>query len=125
MVRIYSRGGLHFTTETPRLHLASASVASVVHTMGLQSVRVQTERVWVVCWLQTPSHYYEHMETGRCFPTAFDLGQMVDGCDSYEPGRVFRSLVPGHVRLVLNAIQLHRRRWRVPCCTAGRNAGVA
>jgi hypothetical protein len=27
------------------------------------------------------SHYYEHMETGRVFPTAFHLGEMVEGYD--------------------------------------------
>jgi glyoxylase-like metal-dependent hydrolase (beta-lactamase superfamily II) len=71
------------------------------HTMGLQSVRVRTQRGWVVL-ASDASHYYEHMETGRCFPTAFHLGQMVDGYDKLRglaesPAHV----VPGHDPLVL------------------------
>ena len=71
------------------------------HTAGLQSVRVMTERSWVVL-ASDASHYYEHMETGRCFTTAFQLGDMLDG---YETLRRLaespRHIIPGHDPLVM------------------------
>lgn len=77
------------------LHLISG------HTAGLQSVRVYTQRGWVVL-ASDASHYYEHMETGRCFPTTFHLGKMVEGYDTLRrladsPGHI----VPGHDPLVM------------------------
>ena len=43
------------------------------HTAGLQCVRVHTKRGWVVLASDT-SHYYEHFEKGRVFPTTFHIG---------------------------------------------------
>lgn len=71
------------------------------HTAGLQCVRVQTERGWVVL-ASDSSHYYEHMETGRCFPTTFHLGEMVEGYDTLR--RLAESpqhIIPGHDPLVM------------------------
>src|ERR1019366_7901783 len=48
------------------------------HTAGLQCVRVATARGWVVL-ASDASHYYEHMEAGRCFPTTFHLGEVLEG----------------------------------------------
>ena len=44
------------------------------HTPGLQSVRVHTQRGWVVL-ASDATHYYEHIETGRCFTSIVDLGR--------------------------------------------------
>jgi glyoxylase-like metal-dependent hydrolase (beta-lactamase superfamily II) len=71
------------------------------HTMGLQSVRVHTRRGWVVL-ASDASHYYEHMETGRCFPLVYDVGEMLEGYETLR--RLAASpqhIIPGHDPLVL------------------------
>ncbi|HSQ05085.1 MAG TPA: N-acyl homoserine lactonase family protein, partial [Burkholderiales bacterium] len=71
------------------------------HTAGLQSVRVHTERGWVVL-ASDASHYYEHFERGTCFPVTFHLGEVLEG--SRTLGRLAdspRHIVPGHDPLVL------------------------
>jgi glyoxylase-like metal-dependent hydrolase (beta-lactamase superfamily II) len=71
------------------------------HTRGLQCVRVFTRRGWVVL-ASDASHFYEHMEQARCFPTVFNVGEMVDGyailkqlSDSVD------HIIPGHDPLVM------------------------
>jgi glyoxylase-like metal-dependent hydrolase (beta-lactamase superfamily II) len=71
------------------------------HTAGLQCVRVATARGWVVL-ASDASHYYEHMESGRCFPTTFHLGEVVEGYDTLR--RLAESpehIIPGHDPLVM------------------------
>ncbi len=71
------------------------------HTAGMQCVRVATARGWVVLASDT-SHYYEHMETGKCFPTTFHLGEVLDGYDTLR--RLADSpqhIIPGHDPLVM------------------------
>jgi glyoxylase-like metal-dependent hydrolase (beta-lactamase superfamily II) len=71
------------------------------HTAGMQSVRVMTKRGWVVL-ASDASHYYEHMETGRCFPTTFHLGEVMDGYATLR--RLADSpmhIIPGHDPLVM------------------------
>jgi len=71
------------------------------HTMGLQCVRVHTKRGWVVI-ASDASHYYEHMETRRCFPLVFDMGEMLEGYDKLR--RLAASpkhIIPGHYPLVM------------------------
>ncbi|HTP95313.1 MAG TPA: N-acyl homoserine lactonase family protein [Burkholderiales bacterium] len=71
------------------------------HTAGLQSVRVHTARGWVVL-ASDASHYYEHFEQGRCFPTVFNVGEMVQGFDRLrELADSPRHIVPGHDPLVM------------------------
>ena len=48
------------------------------HTMGLQAVRVHTERGWIVL-ASDASHYYRNMKERRPFPIVFNVGQMVEG----------------------------------------------
>jgi glyoxylase-like metal-dependent hydrolase (beta-lactamase superfamily II) len=71
------------------------------HTAGLQCVRVHTKRGWVVL-ASDATHYYEHFEKGRCFPTTFHVGETLEGyrtllklADSPE------HVVPGHDPLVM------------------------
>jgi len=71
------------------------------HTPGLQSVRVHTQRGWVVL-ASDAAHYYEHLETGRCFPSIFNLGDVLEGYDTLRrladsPGHI----IPGHDPLVM------------------------
>ena len=71
------------------------------HTMGLQSVRVHTQRGWVVL-ASDASHYYEHMETRRCFPLVFDMGEMLEGYDKLRRlAASSKHIIPGHDPLVM------------------------
>ena len=91
-----------------RFHAGSAELAPGLsvhhiggHTMGLQCVRVATARGWLVL-ASDCSHYYEHMETGRVFPTTFHVGDTVEGYDKLRalaesPGHI----IPGHDPLVM------------------------
>jgi len=94
--------------ERLRFHDGSAELAPGVslhhiggHTPGLQSVRVHTQRGWVVL-ASDAAHYYEHMERGRVFPTMFHVGDALEG---YEHLRRLASspqhVVPGHDPLVM------------------------
>ena len=71
------------------------------HTAGLQSVRVHTRRGWVVLAADA-SHYYEHLEKGRVFPTTFHIGQVLEGYDRLRAlADSPRHIVPGHDPLVM------------------------
>ncbi|MEP9375928.1 N-acyl homoserine lactonase family protein [Aquabacter sp. CN5-332] len=72
------------------------------HSAGLQFVRVHTRRGWVVLAIDV-SHFYENMESNRPFPTAFHVGQMLEGFDALRalapsPAHI----VPGHDPLVMS-----------------------
>ena len=66
------------------------------HTQGLQSVRVHTERGWVVL-ASDASHYYENMMRASPFPIVFNVGDMLAGFDTlralaHSPDHI----IPGH-----------------------------
>ena len=66
------------------------------HSMGLQCMRVNTARGPVVL-ASDVSHFYENMERGRPFTTAFHVGEMLEGFDrmrALAPSP--RHIVPGH-----------------------------
>ena len=72
------------------------------HTAGLQSVRVHTKRGWVVL-ASDASHYYEHFEKGRVFPTVYNVADTIEGYDILK--RLAESpqhIVPGHDPLVMS-----------------------
>jgi glyoxylase-like metal-dependent hydrolase (beta-lactamase superfamily II) len=101
MVKLVFKNRVHF-------HLGAAELAPGVsvhhiggHTAGMQCVRVATARGWVVLASDT-SHYYEHMETGRCFPSAFHLGDIVEGYGKLrELAASPQHIIPGHDPLVM------------------------
>jgi glyoxylase-like metal-dependent hydrolase (beta-lactamase superfamily II) len=71
------------------------------HTMGIQVVRVWTQRGWVVLASDT-AHFYRNMDEGRPFPIVYNVGEMLEG------HRTLRQLadspahiIPGHDPLVL------------------------
>jgi glyoxylase-like metal-dependent hydrolase (beta-lactamase superfamily II) len=71
------------------------------HTAGLQFVRVHTRRGWVVL-ASDVTHFYENLESGRPFPTAFHIGEMLEGFDkllALAPSR--DHIIPGHDPLVM------------------------
>lgn len=66
------------------------------HTMGLQAVRVNTARGWVVL-ASDASHYYRNMNEDRPFPIVYNMGDMTQGWRSVHalaesPDHV----IPGH-----------------------------
>ena len=71
------------------------------HTMGLQCVRVHTQRGWLVL-ASDASHYYENMERAAPFPIAYSIGDMLEG---YGKMRALaaseRHVIPGHDPLVM------------------------
>jgi glyoxylase-like metal-dependent hydrolase (beta-lactamase superfamily II) len=71
------------------------------HTPGLQSVRVHTQRGWMVL-ASDASHYYEHFETGRVFPVTVNLAEVVEGyAKLHRLAESPRHIVPGHDPLVM------------------------
>jgi glyoxylase-like metal-dependent hydrolase (beta-lactamase superfamily II) len=71
------------------------------HTHGLQCVRVHTQRGWVVLASDT-THYYEHFEKLRVFPSVFDVGEVIDGYEKLlRLADSPRHVIPGHDPLVM------------------------
>lgn len=71
------------------------------HTMGIQCVRVFTERGWIVL-ASDVSHYYENLASGRPFSSAFHVGEMIDGFDRLRAlADSDAHIIPGHDPLVM------------------------
>lgn len=71
------------------------------HTMGIQSVRVKTQRGWLVL-ASDSCHFYENMERAMPFPIVYHVGEMVEGWAKLK--RLAESgqhIVPGHDPRVL------------------------
>jgi glyoxylase-like metal-dependent hydrolase (beta-lactamase superfamily II) len=75
--------------------------AAAGHSDGLQFVRVNTARGPVVL-ASDVSHFYENMASGRPFPTAFHVGEMLEGFEKLLAAAPDEShIVPGHDPLVM------------------------
>jgi len=71
------------------------------HTKGMQCVRVHTKRGWVAL-ASDVSHYYEHFEKGRVFPTTFNIGEVLEGYKRlYALADSPDHIVPGHDPMVM------------------------
>lgn len=71
------------------------------HTQGLQCVRVHTQRGWVVL-ASDASHYYEHFEKSRVFPTVFNVGEVLEGYTLLRNlAQTDDHVIPGHDPLVM------------------------
>jgi len=71
------------------------------HSAGLQFVRVHTKRGWVVV-ASDVAHFYENLHRRRPFPTAFHVGDMLEGFEkllAVAPNE--DHIVPGHDPLVM------------------------
>jgi glyoxylase-like metal-dependent hydrolase (beta-lactamase superfamily II) len=71
------------------------------HTMGIQVVRVRTNRGWVVL-ASDASHFYANIEQNRPFPIAYSIAEMLEGFAIVR--RLASSpqhIIPGHDPLVL------------------------
>jgi glyoxylase-like metal-dependent hydrolase (beta-lactamase superfamily II) len=72
------------------------------HTMGLQAVRVETQRGSVVL-ASDASHFYAHMETGRVFPIVYNVGELLDGYKRLQSlASSVQHIIPGHDPLVID-----------------------
>jgi glyoxylase-like metal-dependent hydrolase (beta-lactamase superfamily II) len=66
------------------------------HSAGLQCVKVNTARGPVVL-ASDVTHFYENMESGRPFTTAFHIGEMLEGFETLQAlAPSPRHIVPGH-----------------------------
>jgi len=71
------------------------------HSKGLQSVRVKTRRGYVMLAADA-AHLYAHLDSGRIFPTTYNLGEVVEGYETLKKLATSRDhVVPGHDPLVL------------------------
>ena len=71
------------------------------HTHGLQCVRVNTQRGWIVL-ASDCSHFYEHFEQKRVFTTMFHVGEAIDGYATLNRlAQSPRHIIPGHDPLVM------------------------
>ena len=66
------------------------------HSAGLQFVKVNTRR-GIVVLASDVTHFYENMEAGRPFSTAYHIGDMLDAFDTLrEHAPTPAHIVPGH-----------------------------
>jgi glyoxylase-like metal-dependent hydrolase (beta-lactamase superfamily II) len=71
------------------------------HSAGLQFVSVATARGTVVL-ASDVTHFYENMESGRPFTTAFHIGEMLEGFDRLRAAATSPDhIIPGHDPLVM------------------------
>ena len=71
------------------------------HTMGLQAVRVNTRRGWLVL-ASDASHFYANIEQTRPFPIVWSVADMVGGYRRLlELAGAAERIIPGHDPLVL------------------------
>ena len=79
------------------------------HTMGLQSVRVMTERGPLV--LASDSvHLYAHIESGRAYPLVYNVPDMLKGHSTLRALAASENdIIPGHDPLVCSHYPAARR----------------
>jgi glyoxylase-like metal-dependent hydrolase (beta-lactamase superfamily II) len=71
------------------------------HTAGLQVVRVNTQRGYVVL-ASDSSHYYENLQTNRPFIAVVDIAATLDAFRTVERlATSSRHIIPGHDPLVM------------------------
>ena len=77
------------------------------HTKGLQAVRVNTQRGWVVL-ASDASHYYENMEKGRPFPIVHNVADMLSGYARLSAAAQSEDhIIPGHDPQVMSRYPRH------------------
>jgi glyoxylase-like metal-dependent hydrolase (beta-lactamase superfamily II) len=101
MVRMVYDGRMHFHDGDDEIAPGITIHRIGGHTAGLQSVRVHTKRGWVVL-ASDASHYYEHFEQGRVFPTTFHIGETLEGyAKLHRLAESPQHIIPGHDPLVM------------------------
>ena len=70
------------------------------HSRGLQCLRVNTRRGWIVL-ASDVAHYYEHFEKRRVFPVTYNVGDSLEGYRAlHELADSPSHIIPGHDPLV-------------------------
>ena len=65
------------------------------HAKGLQSIRVKTNRGFVVLAADA-AHLYPHLDEARIFPTTYNLAEVLEGYETLKRLASSRHIVPGH-----------------------------
>jgi glyoxylase-like metal-dependent hydrolase (beta-lactamase superfamily II) len=101
MVREVYRGRVRFHDGAVELAAGLSLHPVGGHSAGLQVVRVWTRRGFVVI-ASDASHFYAHMEQGRCFPFTYNVGDVLDGYRKVnELASSPSHIIPGHDPLVM------------------------
>jgi glyoxylase-like metal-dependent hydrolase (beta-lactamase superfamily II) len=101
MVRLNYKGRVEFHDREAELAPGISIHPAPGHTPGLQVVRVNTKRGWVVL-ASDAMHYYENWMTNRPFSTAWHLGDMVEAYRTVERlADSSRHIIPGHDPFVM------------------------
>ena len=96
IVRLNFGHRVHFYQERAIIAPGIEIIPAGGHSAGLQFVKVFTARGWVVL-ASDVTHFYENMTSGRPFPTAFHVGEMLEGFDKLRAEAKDDSfIVPGH-----------------------------
>ncbi len=98
-------------------HLAPGLSTHLIggHSKGLQCVRVNTRRGWVVL-ASDVAHYYAHLTERRVFPITYNVGDTLEGYRIVHELRIRRPIsCPAMIRWCRNATRLHAPGWRASC----------
>jgi glyoxylase-like metal-dependent hydrolase (beta-lactamase superfamily II) len=96
VVRLNFDGRVVFRTGPGEIVPGISVVPTGGHSVGLQFVKLNTRR-GIVVLASDVTHFYENMETGRPFTTAFNIGEMLDAYDTLRAhAPTPQHIVPGH-----------------------------
>ncbi len=101
MVRHLFRGRVAFVSGDAEFAPGITLHLTAGHTRGMQSVRVLTQRGWVVL-ASDASHFYDNHEDQAPFPIVYNVGDMLDSHRKLKRlAETPQHIVPGHDPLVL------------------------
>lgn len=101
MIRRLFEGRVHFREREDQIAPGVTVHHIGGHTLGIQSVRVNTARGAVVL-ASDASHFYENMERPSPFPIVYHLGEMLEGFGKLRGlAESPQHVIPGHDPLVM------------------------
>src|SRR4029078_11991546 len=75
------------------------------HAMGLQSIRVNTKRGYVML-AAAAVHLFPHLDEARVFPTTYNLGEVLEGYETLKKRGTSRPhMLPGREPRVLQVLR--------------------
>lgn len=87
---------MHLYTGPMEIAPGIVAIASGGHTPGFQFVRIHTRRGWVAV-ASDATHFYENLESGRPFPAATNIPDLLEGYDRVRAAADSpQHIVPGH-----------------------------
>lgn len=100
VVRSLYAGRVQFASGTATIAPGVETHLIGGHSRGLQCVRVQTQRGWVVL-ASDVAHYYENYQKRKPFPIVVDMQDMLDGFSTLEQLAASPDhIIPGHDPMV-------------------------